>query len=119
MRFLVDACDGKRLSDWLRKSGHDVLDAWELGHDPGDQALLERAESENRILVTIDTDFGELIFLNEIKHNGLVRLPDVPAAKRIALMAELLERHQQALATGSLITIRNDRIRISVGSVSH
>ena len=45
----------------------------------GDRALLDWAAKETRILVTIDTDFGELIYVENLSHAGLVRLPDVPA----------------------------------------
>jgi predicted nuclease of predicted toxin-antitoxin system len=113
MRFLVDRCAGHRLAEWLRSQGHDVLESRELGPDPGDRALLERAAAEGRILVTIDTDFGELVYVEEVPHRGLVRLPDVPAERRIALMAQVLEQHQQELETQAIITIRRGRIRIS------
>ena len=75
MRFLVDRCAGRQLADWLREKGYDVLEARELGPDPGDGALLGHANAERRILVTIDTDFGELVFLHDVAHSGLVRLP--------------------------------------------
>lgn len=113
MRFLVDRCAGARLAEWLRINGHDVVEARELGPDPGDRSLLELAESDGRVLVTIDTDFGELIHLHDVPHAGLVRLPDVPAAQRIVLMAELLDRHQDALEARAIITVRGGRIRIS------
>jgi predicted nuclease of predicted toxin-antitoxin system len=113
VRFLVDRCAGRQLADWLREKGYDVLEARELGPDPGDGALLGHANAERRILVTIDTDFGELVFLHDVAHSGLVRLPDVPAKRRIALMAELIERHRQALELGDIVTIRGERIRIS------
>jgi predicted nuclease of predicted toxin-antitoxin system len=86
MRFLVDRCAGRRLAEWLHSQGHDVLEARELGPDPGDRALLERAAAEGRILVTIDTDFGELVYVEAVPHRGLVRFPDVPAERRIALI---------------------------------
>ena len=91
MKFLGDPGAGHRLSTWLRHHGHDALEARGLGDDPGDLALLERAGADGRILVTIDTDYGELVYLHKIPHAGLVRLPDVPAEQRIALFAELLE----------------------------
>ena len=75
MRFLIDRCAGKIIADWLRLQGHDVVEARELGPDPGDRALLELAATESRILITIDTDFGQLIFLESAAHSGLVRLP--------------------------------------------
>jgi predicted nuclease of predicted toxin-antitoxin system len=113
VRFLIDRCAGRRLAEWLRSQGHDVVESRELGPDPGDRALLERAAAAGRILVTIDTDFGELVYVEEAPHAGLVRLPDVPAERRITLMAEVLARHRQALETQAIITIRSGRIRIS------
>jgi predicted nuclease of predicted toxin-antitoxin system len=74
---------------------------------------LERAEAENRILITIDTDFGELIYLEEVPHAGLVRLPDVPAAQRIALLVEVIERFREAMESQAVVTVSGDRIRIS------
>ncbi|MXW79396.1 MAG: hypothetical protein F4Z57_10530 [Gemmatimonadetes bacterium] len=113
MRFLIDRCAGHLLAEWLRRQGHDVVESRELGPDPGDRALLEVAASGQRILVTVDTDFGKLVFVWEVPHAGLVRLPDVPTEQRIALMAELLEQHRQALEMQAIITIRGGRIRIS------
>lgn len=113
MRFLVDRCAGRRLAQWLRDNGHDVVEVRTLGRDPGDRAVLELAESQERILITIDTDFGELIHLHGIPHAGLVRLPDVPAAQRIALVAEVVRRHGPALEDRALVTIRGGRVRIS------
>ena len=83
------------------------------GPDPGDQALLERAAAEGRVLVTIDTDFGELVYVQAVPHAGMVRLPDVPAEERIALMAQVLERHREALEVRAIITVRRRQIRIS------
>ena len=113
MRFLIDRCAGRRLGERLRSLGHDVLESRELGDDPGDRALLARAEVEDRILVTLDTDFAELIYVRDAPHAGLVRLPDVPVEQRVDLMVKVLERHREALETRAVITVRGDRIRIS------
>lgn len=65
------------------------------------------------MLITIDTDFGEMIYLHDAAHAGLVRLPDVPAERRIALMAEVIAQHGDALDERAVVTIRGGRIRIS------
>ena len=59
MKFLIDRCAGKVIADWLRAQGHDVVESRERGPDPGDRILLEWAKNESRIVVTIDTDFGQ------------------------------------------------------------
>jgi predicted nuclease of predicted toxin-antitoxin system len=115
MKFLIDRCAGRLLADWLRKQGHDVVESRELGPDPGDRALLDWAAKETRILVTIDTDFGELIYLNNLSHAGLVRLPDVPARERRLMMEDLITRYEAELQDGVIITVRGGRIRISKG----
>ncbi|WP_295429606.1 DUF5615 family PIN-like protein [uncultured Thiodictyon sp.] len=113
MRFLVDRCAGRRLADWLREQGHDVRSATEVWPDPGDQALLEWARREERVLITIDSDFGALVFRAGEAHCGIVRLPDVPASARIALMGEALARHAEDLAAGAILTVATDRVRVS------
>ena len=115
MRFLIDRCTGRLLADWLSKQGHDVVESRELGPDPGDRALLEWAANETRILITIDTDFGELIYLENLSHAGLVRLPDVPTRERQLIMQDLLTRYETELQEAAIITVRGGRIRISKG----
>ena len=113
MRFLTDRCAGRRLAEWLRNEGHDVLEAQSLGPDPGDRALLELAESENRVLVTMDKDFGELIYLRRVPHAGLIRLPDVRVAQRIEMVEELINQYPEALEDRAIVTIQGGRVRIS------
>jgi predicted nuclease of predicted toxin-antitoxin system len=112
VRFLIDRCAG-RLAAWVRDQGHDVLESRSLGPDPGDLALLRWAVDDGRILVTIDTDFGTLFHTRSAPHAGLIRLPDVPAAVRIALMTQILRDHTAAELSRSIVTVRGHRIRIS------
>ena len=113
MRFLVDRCAGRRLAEWLSEQGHGTLEARELGPDPGDAALLQQAYELGRVLVTLDSDFGSLAVRDQQEHAGIIRLPDVPAARRIELMRQLLERHEREVVSAAVITVRGDRIRIA------
>lgn len=113
MRFLIDRCVGFRLAEWLRATGHDVLESRDRGPDPGDLALLQWAVREGRVLVTMDKDFGEILFLQKAPHCGLVRLPDVPAPQRIALMEVVLASYGEDLEEQAIVTVRGGRIRIS------
>lgn len=115
MKFLVDRCAGARLAGWLRAEGHDVVESRERGPDPGDAILLDWAQRECRVLLTIDTDFGRLIFLDKAPHAGLVRLPDVPAATRIAIIRQVIERFGEELEKGEIVTVRGTRIRVTHG----
>jgi predicted nuclease of predicted toxin-antitoxin system len=113
MKFLVDRCAGRRLAEWLRQEGHAVVESRERGRDPGDRTLLDWAAAEGRVLVTIDTDFGKLVFADRMPHCGVVRLPDVPAARRLELMRRVLGAHAADLEAGAIVTVRGGRIRVS------
>ena len=113
MRFLIDRCAGRRLAEWLDAEGHDVSEACQRGPDPGDATLLGWAAAEDRILITIDTDFGALVHLHGAPHAGLISLPDVPATTRIALMGQILQDHSEQDLTASVVTVRGNKIRLS------
>jgi predicted nuclease of predicted toxin-antitoxin system len=111
---LVDRCAGRRLAQWLRDEGHDVVESSQRGEDPDDDAILEWAATEGRILITMDKDFGKLVFKKAVAHAGLLRLPDVRVQQRIDLMRRLLEEQTTALTKGAVVTVRGDRVRVSV-----
>ena len=90
-----------------------MVESRDLGADPGDRVLLEWATRESRILITIDTDFGQLVFQRGQSHSGLIRLPDVPSHERVAIIKDLIERFQTEIETGAIITVRGSKIRIS------
>jgi predicted nuclease of predicted toxin-antitoxin system len=113
VKFLVDRCAGATLAQWLRSRGHDVAEARERGPDPGDEQLLAQAFAERRVLVTLDKDFGALVFAKGQPHSGVVRLPDTPAAERVRLFERLLATHEKDMADGTVVTVRGDRVRIS------
>jgi len=75
IRFLCDECVGKPTIDLLRKSGHSVIKANEakLG-GKSDLEILKWATREKRILLTEDTDFGNIILYPPKLHQGIVLL---------------------------------------------
>jgi predicted nuclease of predicted toxin-antitoxin system len=63
MKFLADANIPRRLVDRLRSSGHQVFWAYEdAAPGASDEDLIERAAAEDRLILTWDKDFGELVF---------------------------------------------------------
>jgi predicted nuclease of predicted toxin-antitoxin system len=79
MRFLLDqdvyACTART----LRAGGHDVLCAADAGlAGAPDADLLAAAERENRVLVTRDRDFGNLVFVRRAG-SGVIYLRVSPA----------------------------------------
>ncbi|MBK7873732.1 MAG: DUF5615 family PIN-like protein [Saprospiraceae bacterium] len=62
MNFIADEGLDKTLVMLLRASGHDVFYFAEEAQSTDDETILDFANKENRILLTRDKDFGELIY---------------------------------------------------------
>jgi predicted nuclease of predicted toxin-antitoxin system len=62
MQFVVDESTGSAVVDYLRSLGHDVLAVAEAMPQADDSDILDQAAIEERILITNDKDFGELVF---------------------------------------------------------
>ena len=59
MKFLVDAQLPRRLARQLAVAGHGVLHTFDLpdGNRTSDLVIMERADREDRVVVTKDADF--------------------------------------------------------------
>jgi predicted nuclease of predicted toxin-antitoxin system len=75
MRFLLDQSTDARLLPFLKQLGHDVT---RIGshypHGLPDQEVLALAKEKQRILITDDRDFGELVFRLKLPHAGVIFL---------------------------------------------
>jgi predicted nuclease of predicted toxin-antitoxin system len=67
----------------------------------------------NRILITIDTDFGAIVHLSGAPHAGLIRLPDAPASTRMALMRQILQDHAEPESASPVVTVCGNKNRLS------
>jgi len=74
MRFLADeSCDfGVVLA--LRTAGHDVAAIAEVSPRGEDNSVMERALQEERIVVTEDKDFDQLVYANRQATGGVLFL---------------------------------------------
>jgi predicted nuclease of predicted toxin-antitoxin system len=50
----------------LRSKGIDIVQIKEITSGVSDETVLETANRQNRILITFDSDFGELIFRQKL-----------------------------------------------------
>jgi predicted nuclease of predicted toxin-antitoxin system len=74
MRWLLDECVDAALARQLRQLGHDVVYIAEVTPQVSDVAVMRRATDENRLLLTEDKDFGDLVFRKAQPVPGLILL---------------------------------------------
>lgn len=116
MRFLLDQNLPPSLVDLLTPEGHDVRHVRELGLSRApDDIVMETAAREHRVLVSGDTDFGELLARTnaEVPSVLLLRRQSGRRAKQIAeLIAMNLEQVGEELEHGAIVVFDDARIRI-------
>jgi predicted nuclease of predicted toxin-antitoxin system len=93
IKFLADVNVEKPIVDFLAEKGYDIK--WIQDYDcaMSDEALLQTANDEKRLLLTNDKDFGELVFLQKKLSSGvvLIRVKGQDTALKVSLVKKLLE----------------------------
>ena len=116
MRLLLDSCVWPPTAGQLRAAGHDVQSVADWSGDPGDDAILKRSTADNRVLVTLDKDFGELVFVMGREHAGILRLVNIPARQQGRTIITVLEKHREDLQNRALIVAESGRLRVRLPS---
>ena len=78
-----------------------------------DSEVLAIAVAEDRVLITNDRDFGELVFRLGLPHRGIIlfRLGDESIAVKVAWLDHVLEVYSHRLGESIVINDRGVRIR--------
>lgn len=113
MKLLADANVERALVNGLRERTHDVLWAVDLSPGTPDDVLLAQARAEDRVILTNDLDFGELVFRLGLANVGILLL-----RYRVGSSAELvalLESHWPEIehrVRGHFVVATNSKLRI-------
>lgn len=113
MLFLVDESTGTAVAQSLRNEGHDVKAVADVLPEADDEDVLRFAMAEDRILITNDKDFGELVFRSGQPCPGLILIrPQVEGpANKIRVVTWTLAQCGQQLR-GNMIVATETSIRI-------
>jgi predicted nuclease of predicted toxin-antitoxin system len=113
IKFLADVNVEKPLVDYLLKQGYDIKWIPDYNSEMPDEDLLQLANQEERILVTNDKDFGDLIFLQRKLSVGtiLFRVKGQKSQEKIKLIKKLLMGYRDKILN-HYIVITKAKIRI-------
>lgn len=114
MRFVADESCDFAVVRALRGAGHDVVAIRDTMPGATDEAVIERALRDSRILLTEDKDFGQLVFASAAEPPGVVfiRFP-VTAREAMAQTIVKLVATNAHKMPGRFIVVQPGRIRIS------
>ncbi len=115
MKFIVDECTGPKVANWLSSLGFDVFSVPLQGRGMKDLEILEKANIENRMIITNDKDFGELIYKNSHLHKGVVflRLTNETSANKISTLKKFFDSHSQLIDNESFTVVTENSIRVA------
>ena len=114
MRFLADESCDFQVVRALRKAGHDVLAIINISPRADDSEVLKLAARDERILITEDKDFGQLVFAQSRPAGGviLLRYPS-PVRREFSKEIVKLVKQLEDKLIGRFIVIQPGRIRIT------
>lgn len=115
MKFLADMGISLKTVDAVRDLGYDAVHLHEEGLDRlPDPDILAKAQQEERVLLTHDLDFGELVAASRVSLPSVVtfRLRNMQLANVNRHLREVINYHQDALNKGAVITVTEGRIRV-------
>ena len=122
MRFLVDNALSPVLATLLTQAGHDALHVRTIELQRADDTeIFERAATDERIVVSADTDFGALLVARTVRRPSVIqfrgpgsRRPDALALTILLNLSQLTE----ALESGSIVTFEPSRVRVRALPIS-
>jgi len=115
MRFLADVGISRSTAADLRRHGHDVTHLREVElHRLPDDEILEMAGREQRIVLTFDLDFGDLLAAGSHAFPSVVifRLQDQTPASVTPKLLDLLREREADLLAGAVVIVEDRRYRL-------
>lgn len=99
LKFVLDVGVGHKVHKFLLSQGYDVISILDLDPSMPDSDILHIAERDQRMVVTMDKDFGELVFRSRQKHYGvlLLRLEDASGEEKTIVIDQVLSQHSDDL----------------------
>lgn len=115
MKFLADMGISPKTVSHLRALRHDAVHLHEQGLDlSSDAEILEKARREDRVPLTHDLDFGELVAAGGARLPSVVifRLRNMRPECVNRYLEEIITQHNDALRKGAIASVREGQVRL-------
>ena len=113
IKFVLDVGVGYKVWQYLTDNGFDATLITAINPSMSDADILLIAENEARMVITMDKDFGDLVYHSGKAHKGvlLLRLEDATGEEKAATMPFIMENFKDQIE-GKFCVFKNGRLRI-------
>ncbi|MBF0232221.1 MAG: DUF5615 family PIN-like protein [Desulfamplus sp.] len=113
MKFLIDVGVGKSVENYLHENGFDIKAVRDIDPAMPDEKIIRIAVFEQRMIVTMDKDFGELVYHSFMDHCGvlLLRLEDATVIEKRKVMEFIIDNYLSRIQN-CFCVFKNDKFRI-------
>lgn len=113
LKFVLDVGVGYKVWEYLTSNGYDATLITTINPSMSDTDILFIAENESRMVITMDKDFGDLVYHSGKAHKGvlLLRLEDALGEEKAATMQFIIENFKDQIE-GKFCVFKNGRLRI-------
>lgn len=104
-----------KVSESLKELGHDSIHAFELGLDrAADIELMQWAIHDDRIIISMDLDFGMLLARSKERKPGVILFRiNTPTSNRFtAYLKHLIATYPPEILNHSIVIVEDVRVRI-------
>lgn len=108
MRLLLDQGIGQPAAPMLDELGHDAAHVGARGlAKASDEQILEVARAEERVVVTLDTDFHRLLAMSNAATPSVVRIriEGLDTARQVELIDQIVAECRELLESGAVVTV--------------
>ncbi len=112
MKLLLDSCVWGGAKTVLESAGHDVIWCGDWDEDTGYEHILSFAYQEQRALINIDKDFGDLAVHQRQPHWGIIGIVGFGGRQQATVCQVVVEQYAEDMLACSIITAERGRVRI-------
>ena len=90
-KIVIDIGVGRTIEEWISLQNFEIISIRKINHEMPDSDILKLAIQEKALIITMDKDFGELVYKHFSFHHGvlLLRLEDAVSEEKLSVIQNI------------------------------
>ncbi|MDQ2719334.1 MAG: DUF5615 family PIN-like protein [Bacteroidota bacterium] len=99
LKFIIDVGVGRSIEEWLKSKIFNILTIGSINPEMKDSQIIQLANIEDGIIITMDKDFGELVFKenNNTQRDIVIKIRSAVGEEKLAAIQNIIPGHLDKL----------------------